>query len=216
MKTLCVFDLDGTLLDTIGDLGTSCNLALKQLGYPFGYTVEEYKYMVGNGTRVLCERMLKNQNPTAKQVDALYEAFKEQYAIHAMDETKPYPGIVQMLCDLQKQGVKCAVLSNKPHAFTTQLIAKYFAKDVFACVYGQRDNIPRKPDPQALLALMQELDEPSGQVLYIGDSGVDMQTGKNAGVYTIGVSWGFRQKEELWKNGADAVVDTPTEILQFL
>lgn len=216
MKTLCVFDLDGTLLDTIQDLSTACNLALKGQGYGFSYTAEEYKYLVGNGTRVLCERMLKNQNPTAKQVDALYEAFKEQYAVHAMDETRPYEGIVQMLAALKKQGVKCAVLSNKPHAFTTQLIAQYFENGTFACVYGQRDNIPRKPDPQALHQLMQELDVSGQQVLYAGDSGVDMQTGKNAGVYTVGVSWGFRQKEELWQNGADAIVDEPMQILRFL
>ncbi|MBC8569615.1 HAD family hydrolase [Zongyangia hominis] len=214
MKKAAIFDLDGTLLNTLTDLAVSCNHALEVYGYPT-HEVEAYKLFVGNGVYNLVKRILPADAQDEEIRAKIKAEFDAYYAAHTVDYTKPYDGIEDMLGRCREKGIKMIVVSNKAHNFVVQLIESIFP-GVFDVILGQRDDVPKKPDPTAVFEALDRVGVSAKESIYVGDSGVDMQTGKNAGCYTIGVSWGFRAPEELRENGADAIVGTPQEILGLL
>ena len=199
MKKLFIFDLDGTLLDTVLDLGNSCNHVLSAAGFPI-HSLDAYYKFVGNGIAKLIERALPAGEATAENIEKLLPPFRDYYDMHMADDTKPYDGVVAVLESLQASGVKLAVASNKYQAATEALVKKYFPTIQFTAVFGQRDGIPAKPDAtivrdiQSVAAVHENCD-----VLYVGDSLVDLQTARNAGVDFVAVTWGFCPKEDLEK-----------------
>lgn len=213
MKHAVIFDLDGTLLNTLGDLRAATNHALEVRGLP-PHSMEEIRQFIGNGIRLLICRAMPEGTPEAK-IDAALDDFKAYYAAHIHDRTVPYDGIPQLLTALRKRGIKVAVLSNKIDSASQQLI-EYFFPGKTDVVFGEHVGVPRKPDPTSCRMVMQQLGVQPEQVLYVGDSGTDMQTAKNAGLYAVGVTWGFRSKEVLLENGADVLVHRPEQILQIL
>lgn len=213
MKHAVIFDLDGTLLNTLGDLRAATNHALEVRGLP-PHSMEEIRQFIGNGIRLLICRAMPEGTPEA-EIDAALDDFKAYYAAHIHDRTVPYDGIPQLLTALRKRGIKVAVLSNKIDSASQQLI-DYFFPGKTDVVFGEHVGVPRKPDPTSCRMVMQQLGVQPEQVLYVGDSGTDMQTAKNAGLYAVGVTWGFRSKEVLLKYGADVLVHRPEQILQIL
>lgn len=215
MKRLIIFDLDGTLLNTIADLANATNYALSQLGFGM-HPLESYPTFVGNGIRKLFERALPATCNSPEWVEKVRELFIPFYDAHNADDTSIYNGIQELLEELQKRGLRIAVASNKYQSATEKLMRHYFPNIVFDSVLGQRDGIPVKPDPSIVHSILCAADITATDTLYIGDSGVDMQTAKNAGIESIGVTWGFRPAEELKVNGANHLVNSPKEILQYL
>ena len=215
MKKLVIFDLDGTLLNTIADLGNSTNYALKRLGYPI-HDIPSYRFRVGNGINKLFERALPEAAQTEANVLKVRKFFMEYYILHCADETRPYPGIPQLLESLQARGISMAVASNKYQEASSKLIRHYFADIPFVAVFGQRDGVERKPNPAVVFEIMEIARVNAGDVLYVGDSGVDMETAFNAGVTACGVKWGFRPESELQKFHPAYVVDSPEAILSLL
>lgn len=213
MKHAVIFDLDGTLLNTLGDLRAATNHALEVRGLP-PHSMEEIRQFIGNGIRLLICRAMPEETPEA-EIDAALDDFKAYYAAHIHDRTVPYDGIPQLLTALKKRGIQVAVLSNKIDSASQQLI-EYFFPGKTDVVFGEHVGVPRKPDPTSCRMVMQQLGVQPEQVLYVGDSGTDMQTAKNAGLYAVGVTWGFRSKEVLLKYGADVLVHRPEQILQIL
>ena len=216
MKKLIVFDLDGTLLNTIADLAEATNYALKTCGYPT-HDTDAYRYFVGNGINKLFERALPETERTEENIRHIRSLFIPYYNIHNADLSQPYPGITHVLETLQVQGCLLAVASNKYQEATTKLIRQYFPKQSFVRIFGQRDNVPSKPDPSVVFEIMKAANVQPEDTAYIGDSCVDMQTGINAGIEeTIGVSWGFRPRTELEAYHPACIADTPEELLDFL
>lgn len=213
MKHAVIFDLDGTLLNTLGDLRAATNHALEVRGLP-PHSMEEIRQFIGNGICLLICRAMPEGTPEA-EIDAALDDFKAYYAAHIHDRTVPYDGIPQLLTALRKRGIKVAVLSNKIDSASQQLI-EYFFPGKTDVVFGEHVGVPRKPDPTSCRMVMQQLGVQPEQVLYVGDSGTDMQTAKNAGLYAVGVTWGFRSKEVLLEYGADILVHRPEQILQIL
>lgn len=216
MYKACIFDLDGTLTDTLESLTYSVNATLRELGLG-QITDEQCKAFVGSGARKLIERSIKAAGDSdALRIDEAMEVYGRIFKKNCTYHVKPYEGIVKMLECLKEQGVKLAVLSNKPHVQTQDVVATFFGNDTFVSVQGQREGIPRKPDPAAVYMIAKELNVTTQECLYIGDSDVDMQTGCAAGVTTIGVSWGFRSKEVLKEHGATYIVDKAEEIISIV
>lgn len=213
LKQAVIFDLDGTLLNTLGDLRGAVNASLALRSLP-PRTIEEVRAFVGNGVRNLMKRALP-QSYTEEQIDAALADFRMWYAQHLCDETRPYEGILRLLDQLKCRGIHMAVLSNKLDSATKQLIDHYFPGQ-FDIVFGERVGIPRKPDPTSCLEVVDRFALPKDQIVYVGDSGVDMQTAKNAGLFAVGVTWGFRSREILTDNGADALIDYPAQLLDLL
>nr|DAW43310.1 MAG TPA: putative phosphatase [Caudoviricetes sp.] len=176
--------------------------------------MEEIRQFIGNGIRLLICRAMPEGTPEA-EIDAALDDFKAYYAAHIHDRTVPYDGIPQLLTALKKRGIQVAVLSNKIDSASQQLI-EYFFPGKTDVVFGEHVGVPRKPDPTSCRMVMQQLGVQPEQVLYVGDSGTDMQTAKNAGLYAVGVTWGFRSKEVLLEYGADVLVHRPEQILQIL
>lgn len=196
MKKLIIFDLDGTLLNTIADLAQSTNHALQTLGYPI-HEESAYNFMVGNGINKLFERALPEGEKTEENVLRVRREFIPYYNEHNADKSRPYPGISQLLKEMQEKGIQLAVASNKYQSATVKLIAHYFPTIPFIAVFGQREGIPVKPDPAIVHDILGITQVAKKDVLYVGDSGVDMQTAVNAGVTACGVTWGFRPRTEL-------------------
>ncbi len=211
MKKLVIFDLDGTLLNTIADLTVAVNHALEQCGYPV-HTVDEIRSFVGNGIGKLLERALPVGKRSQEQLPLLREHFFLYYDAHNADLTAPYPGIVELLQRLQDRGVLLAVASNKYQQATEKLVAHYFPGLHFARVCGQRDGFPIKPDPMVVTDILSSLNICNADVLYVGDSDVDMQTAINANVDAVAVSWGFRPRTELESYHPLAVIDSAEEL----
>ena len=193
MKKLVIFDLDGTLLNTIADLAASTNHALAANGYPT-HPTEEYRFFVGNGINKLFERALPEGEKTEANVLKIRQRFIPYYDVHCVDLTKPYPGIPELLKTLQQRSVQIAVASNKYQRATGKLIPYFFPDIHFTAILGQREGVPRKPDPQIVHEIMRMANVSTDEVLYVGDSNVDMQTANNARVDSVGVTWGFRPK----------------------
>ena len=211
MKKLVIFDLDGTLLNTIADLANSTNYALKVLGYPI-HEPDKYNFMVGNGINKLFERALPDGEKTEENVLRVRQEFVPYYDQHNADKSRPYPGVTELLETLQTAGMQLAVASNKYQAATEKLIAHYFPNIKFTAVFGQREGIPVKPDPIIVKEILQIAKVQEEETLYVGDSGVDMQTAIKAGVTSCGVTWGFRPRTELESFHPDHIVDNAEEI----
>ncbi len=208
-----IFDLDGTLVDSLGDIADATNHALAQHGLPT-HPESAYLRFVGEGVRELIRRAVPaGQEALLEPVLATYKAY---YDDHLFDRTAHYPGIPEMLMALAGQGTRMAVLSNKSDSFVKRLVARLLPGVPFAAVYGERPDLPRKPDPTAALALARELDVPPAACAFVGDTSVDMDTARAAGMYGVGVSWGFRQVDELKAHGARAVADTAVALLAAL
>ena len=215
MKKLVIFDLDGTLLNTIADLAQSTNHALSRLGYPT-HEVDKYNFMVGNGINKLFERALSEGEKSEENVLRVRNEFIPYYDVHNADESRPYPGIPDLLKQLQEKGIQVAVASNKYQAATEKLIRHYFPEIRFVAVFGQREGIKVKPDPTIVEDILQITSVEKKDVLYVGDSGVDMQTALNAGVTACGVTYGFRPRAELESFHPAYIVDRAEEILPIL
>lgn len=215
MKQLVIFDLDGTLLNTIDDLAVSANYALRRHGFP-EHELSAYRFFVGNGITKLIERAMPEAERRESLVLQLREEFVAYYQQHKTDLTRPYPGIPELLNSLRSRGLLLAVASNKYHQGTVELIRYYFGDHFFRVVLGQRENVPVKPNPAIVEEILRETGVSGADTLYVGDSGVDMQTAANAGLASVGVTWGFRSRQELEENGACHLVDQPGEILGFV
>lgn len=215
MKKIVIFDLDGTLLNTIADLATATNQALQHFGYPT-HPIETYRFFVGNGINKLFERALPEHERTEANVLRIRSQFLPYYNIHNADLSTPYPGIPELLENLQRKGIHMAVASNKYQSATQKLITHYFPEIHFEAILGQREDIPIKPDPTIINEILHLTGIETSEVLYVGDSGVDMQTALHAGVDAIGVSWGFRPRTELEIFQPKAIINEPKEILVFL
>jgi len=205
MYKLIIFDLDGTLLDTIEDLANSVNYALTVYGFPTHET-ESYRFFIGNGVNKLLERALPDDKRSADFVSMLKAEFIKHYYHHSDTCTKPYAGIEPLLLKLQEAGYRVAVASNKIHPATVELTARFFPTIQFTDVFGQRDGFPVKPNPSILNEIIANAGVAKPEVLYVGDSGVDVATAYNAGVDFVGVLWGFRPKSELEEVGARTFV----------
>lgn len=209
-KTI-VFDLDGTLLDTLDDLWLSVNASLAKFGLPTR-TREEVRSFVGNGIFKLIQRAAGKVDPTLLQ--QVFEEFKRHYGEHCQDHTKPYEGIMEMLASLQAKGVRTAVLSNKADFATKKLSATYFGELIEEAVgENEEKGIRKKPAPDALFAVMEKLGADRKSTVYVGDSEVDIQTAQNGGVDCISVTWGFKDREFLLENGASKLIDDPKQLL---
>ncbi len=214
MKTYVIFDLDGTLLNTIDDLAQATNYALRELGFP-QHGLWIYPNMVGNGVGRLMERALPDDARSEKNVKDMLAVFKSYDDEHCCDATKPYPGISEMLEEFTSRGVNLAVTSNKYQEAVTKIIGHYFPTANFKAVLGNEEGIPRKPDPSIVFKALSMCPTPKAEVLYVGDSGVDMETARRACVESVGVSWGFRKIHELKEAYADHIVSTPSQILEL-
>ncbi len=212
MKQLVIFDLDGTLLNTIADLAAATNQALARLGYPT-HPESAYLRFVGNGIMKLFERALPGGQRNAEQVQRMRDLFVPYYNAHGADLTRPYDAITGVLEQLQARGIKLAVASNKYQAATEQLIKHYFPHIHFEAVLGQQDGRPTKPDPLFVEEILQRTGVAKSDTLYVGDSDVDMQTARNSGVAACAVTWGFRTREELAAYQPTYLIDTPADIL---
>lgn len=214
MYKLIVFDLDGTLADTLADLANAVNHALQMYDLP-AYPVEDYRYFVGNGADNLIRRTAgEGQSPELlAQVKA---AFSSYYAEHANDMTTEYQGVAGLLAALEYDGIMTAVISNKPHAFVPDILRHLYPEHRFTAAWGQQDGVARKPAPDVLLKLISSCKVSKVEVLYVGDSDVDVIFAHNAGVKVCGVSWGFRGRQELCAAGADMIADTAEELLDFI
>lgn len=214
MLSLIIFDLDGTLLDTIDDIAFSMNYILKKHNFPT-HSREAYFYFVGNGARILTERSLPEECRTEENISMVLSDFSPFYEIHKKDRTSPFDGISETLAELHRNGVKMAVASNKPHAFIPDILQYYFPPQTFSYYLGHRKGHPVKPDPEIVFDILNELKTEKGETLYVGDTSVDMQTAHAAGLRAAGALWGFRTKEELQAAEADFLLSHPRELLDL-
>jgi phosphoglycolate phosphatase len=215
MTQLVIFDLDGTLLDTIEDLANSVNFALKKNGFPL-HLVENYRRFVGNGVTKLIERALPDDKKNTETIEQVKKDFILHYIPHSEECTHPYKGIPELLAVLHQKGIQLAVASNKVHEATARIVKHFFPDIPFSIVLGQREGAPVKPDPSIMLSILEQTAIPKEDVLYVGDSGVDVLTARNADLSFVAVLWGFRPKEELEAKGAVRFVQSPDEILKFI
>lgn len=211
-----IFDLDGTLCDTIDTISYFANKALTDNGLK-AYEKEKYKYMVGDGAKILVTRMLENQNAyTNDNFNKVFTLYNELYDNDFLYLTKPFPYIPELLSFMKKSNMMVGAVSNKPHFATVSVLENIFEKGLLDDYVGKRHNVPLKPDPYSVKEMLEKWNIAPEECIYIGDTGVDMKTGKNAGAFTIGVLWGFREEKELFENGADLIVKSPKDIEKFL
>lgn len=215
MKKLVIFDLDGTLLNTIADLAHSTNYALEKNGFPT-HQLGEYNYFVGNGINKLFERALPEGEKTEENIAKIRRDFLAHYDVHNADNSRPYEGISELLLALQGKGVQIAVASNKYQAATTKLVGYFFPNIHFTAVLGQREGVKTKPDPGIVAEIREKAQVDAADTLYIGDSNVDMQTAINSGVDGCGVTWGFRPASELESYHPKYIAQKASDILSML
>ncbi len=208
-----LFDLDGTLLDTLEDVADAVNRALASLSLP-AHPVESYRGFIGEGVAVLARRVLPPCRQTEADAQAVLAAIFREYLDGPFVKTKPFPGIGELLAELATRRVGCAVVSNKPHALSLRTVNTFFPNTTFGAVLGQRQGVPRKPDPAGALEAAVTLGAKPENCLYVGDSGIDMKTAEAAGMFGVGVLWGFRGREELVENGARVLIKHPLELLR--
>ena len=207
-----VFDLDGTLTNTLNDIATAMNRSLRLHGLP-EFSVDEYRYLVGDGAKMLAQRAVRDRQEMAESVRREYQAY---YQEHTLDTTRPYPGIPELLQALTERGIQVCVLSNKPHADTCGVVRHFFPEIPFAQIRGQVEGVPVKPDPTGALLIARTLGLKPEAFVYLGDTNVDMRTAVNAGMHPVGVTWGFRPAEELAQAGAEHLIGNPLDLLQFV
>ena len=214
MFRLCIFDLDGTLTDTLDSLTYSVNLTLEEMGYP-ALERSKCRAFVGNGSRVLIEKELKaSGDTTLSRIEEGMEVYDRVFDANCTYHVTPYDGIVELLQALKEKGMKLTVLSNKPHRQAVHVVEEVFGKEMFDWVQGQQEGIPRKPDPYAAIQIAEKFGVKPEECVYIGDSEVDVATGTAARMKTLGVTWGFRSVEQLKEAGATILLDRPVQILE--
>ena len=216
MKKAVIFDLDGTLSDSINSIKYCTDKALA----PFGigpFEKKEYCYFVGDGAANLVKRALSAGGDTELvHFDEAFASYKEIFRENCMYEVKPYEGIRELLAALKERGIAIAVLSNKPHVETINVIETLFGKGYFDVIHGQKEGVAIKPSPEGAFKVLEELGLTAEDILYLGDTATDMKTGKNTGAFTVGALWGFREREELVENHADAIIGHPMELLNYI
>ncbi len=211
-----IFDLDGTLLNTIKTITYYGNKALSEYGFKT-FPEDRYKYFVGNGAVLLIERALDAQGElTEENFNKVFTLYNEIYNADTLYLTKPFDGIKDMLKELKKDGIKTAVLSNKPHEATIDVVGKLLGNELIDICRGGKKDVPLKPDPQSVNEILDELKGKREKSFFVGDTYVDIKTGINAGLFPIGVSWGFRSREELSEAGAKIIIDSPDELIKII
>ena len=210
-----LFDLDGTLANTLNDLGNSVNCTLKKYGYPT-HSLESYKLKVGGGMRNLIHKSLPESDRNEETELKLLKDFLDYYSKHFVDETVLYEGIEPLLHKLKEKGMKLAVVTNKAQDMTDLLLKKLFSDDTFDYILGKREGIPTKPDPEPAFIVIDKLNVNSDECIFLGDSGVDMLTALNCGALPVGVLWGFRSADELKKSGCRFLLNNPDELLTLI
>lgn len=216
MYRAVVFDLDGTLVYTLEDLKNAINSALKNLGYSFCYSLEDTKRLIGSGTKNLCRRAIDSLNPSEEEVEILFREFTKEYNMHQLDNASLYEGVMDVLIELKKRGIKVAILSNKVDKNTKEIISHLCKNFTFDYILGQTSIYPLKPDPTSLFKVIEEIKVKKEEVLYVGDSDTDMKTGKNARVDVCAVTYGFREKEVLETYKPRYMIDSIKEILKII
>ncbi len=210
-----LFDLDGTLLDTLADIANATNAALKRLGFPT-HPRDAYRYFLGGGMDCLVRRALPEDCHGGETLKKCDETIRDEYSTRWAQNTRPYPGILELLSELDNRGIVKVVFSNKPDDFTRKTVEKLLPGFNFEIVRGARPGVPVKPDPTVAIQIAGELDIPPARFIYLGDTDTDMQTANAAGMFAAGALWGFRTAEELSANGAQALFKTPQEVLNLL
>lgn len=216
MKKAVIFDLDGTLSDSIASIKYCGDKALAAFGYgPF--TEDQYKYFIGDGAANLVRRALAaGGDRELVHFQEAYTLYREIFRDNCMYQVRPYEGIPQLIAELKERGLKIAVLSNKPHAETVNVIETLFGQGCFDSIQGQKENVAIKPSPEGVFQILEQLRLAVQDILYLGDTATDMKTGKSAGAFTVGALWGFRDRHELEEGGADAIVDHPLQVLEYV
>jgi len=215
LTRLVIFDLDGTLIDSLGDIGDAMNAVLRKLGHPI-HPRDNYRFLVGDGLDILVRRALPPEIVEETNIDEVVGLTRQEYSTRWTATTRPFPEIVELLGGLKARGIQTAVLSNKPDFATRAIVGELFADHAFDVVRGARDDVPLKPDPTSFATIISDLGIPAKQTVFVGDTAVDMKTGVNAGALTVGVTWGFREAGELVAHGADHIINSPLEILEIL
>jgi len=211
-----IFDLDGTLLDTIEDLADSMNIVLKKYGYPT-HPVDSYKYFVGDGVREFASRALPSSlHSDEKLAVKIGTEAMEEYSKRWHNKTKPYEGVNELLENLARRKIKKAILSNKPHDFTLLTTTHFFGEKTFDEILGEKPTFRRKPAPDGAIDIMKKLNITPSETLYLGDTSTDMKTAVSAGIYPVGALWGFRSADELLKSGAKTLINSPVELLKLI
>ena len=210
-----VFDLDGTLLNTIDDLGDSMNSVLENMGYPI-HTIPEYKIIVGKGLRNLVTNVIPPEHRNEITINLCLDKMLHEYGNRWGDKTRPYEGIPQLLDTLTERNIKLAILSNKAHHITLKVTGKFLNRWNFKVIFGERPDVPRKPDPASAIEIIDIMKISSDEIIYLGDSGSDMETAIKAGMFPVGALWGFRDGDELLEHGAKKLIQTPAELLNIL
>ena len=208
-----LLDLDGTLVDSLGDLGSSVNHVLTALGLPT-HSIDSYRLRIGDGSRTMISRAL----PENRQefLDQAVESFQNYYRAHCLDQTRIYPGIDSLLDQLKERRYPMAIFTNKPHALTTHIVENLFPSGLFDTCLGQQDDFPKKPDPTGALSIAETLNCRPECTLFLGDSAIDMHTATAAGMVPVGATWGFRSRNELIESGAKHIINNPHELLDLI
>ncbi len=216
VKKAVIFDLDGTLSDSIQSIKYCADQAVARFGCgPF--SVEQYHYFVGDGAANLVKRALAAGGDTSPEhFEEAFAIYRDIFRENCMYEVRPYDGICELLASLKGQGIKIAVLSNKPHEETINVVESLFGKGYFDVIQGQKENVAIKPSPEGAFRILERLGLKPSELLYLGDTATDMKTGKNTGAFTVGALWGFRDQKELEEGGADAIIAHPLELLDFV
>ncbi len=209
-----IFDLDGTLLNTLTDIADSMNAILRSRGFP-EHPVDQYKYFVGDGMETLVRRTIPEQYRNEKFINDCLSELKKEYSRRWNNKTIPYDGIEDLLTSLSEKNVPMAILTNKPHNFAVQTINCFLPRWEFPVILGAKPEIPKKPDPTGALLIADTLNIAPDKILYLGDTDTDMETATRAGMYPVGILWGFRNRDELLRAGAKELIQTPTEVLRY-
>ncbi len=210
-----LFDLDGTLLDTVDDIGDAANRVLSNRGFPM-HPISTYYQFIGEGVKVLFTRALPQEKRNEDLINTCLKEFVEDYRRNYNVKSQPYDGIPEMLNALSERNLKLAILSNKPDLLTKDCVTSLLSNWDFGVVFGQRDLVPRKPNPQAALEIAKKLSISPSDFLYLGDTAIDMKTAVSAGMFPVGVAWGFRPVKELKENGACVIIDKPIQLLDLI
>ncbi len=210
-----IFDLDGTLVNTLEDIAHAVNRALEDFRFPV-HTQEEYLPMVGRGWRNLCGNALPPESRNDTIIQSVFDVSYRYYEEAPVVFSRPYPGIPELLTELKSLKIRMAILTNKPDSLAKTIAAELFPPGIFSLVYGEREGIPRKPDPAAVWDILLELDSTPRDNIFIGDSEVDIESAKAASCHAVGVTWGFRDRSVLEKAGADRIIEKPGELLQII
>lgn len=209
-----IFDLDGTLLNTLDDIGSATNTVLKRHNLA-EYPLAEYRYFIGKGIYRLVYQVLPEELRTEETLQKIFQEVLDEYAKNLDIHTKPFAGIPELLDELTYRHIRMAILSNKAHELMDEVVNNHFAKWDFEVVFGARKNVPTKPNPQSAFEILEIMQLNAEEVVYIGDTDVDMQTANNAGFYAVGASWGFRTPEELKSNGAKLIIEKPQDLIEL-